>query len=69
MLREADLFPNIGGSNPTHVRDLLLQDRVYLRLIAAKITAHDLLTAKRSPGVATQDDPDEVQDACCPPPA
>ena len=69
MLREADLFPNVGLSNPTHVRDLLLQDRVYLRMIPSKISAYDLLTAKRSPGVATDDDPDEVQNACCPPPA
>ena len=70
MLREADLFPNVGRSNPTHVRDLLLQDRVYLRMIpAGRITAHDLLTAVRGPGVATVDDPDEVQDAACPPKA
>lgn len=67
MLREADLFPNVGGSNPTHVRDLLLQDRVYLRMIPSKISAHDLLTAVRGPGVASVDDPDEVQDAACPP--
>ncbi len=69
MLKEADLFPNVGASNPTHVRDLLLQDRVYLRIIAAGITAHDLLNAEREPGVATVDDPDEVQNAACPPPA
>jgi hypothetical protein len=69
MLREADLFPNMGRSNPTHVRDLLLQDRVYLRMIVGHITAHDLLTAVRGPGVATVDDPDEVQDAACPPKA
>ncbi len=69
MLREADLFPNVGKSNPTHVRDLLLQDRVHLRMIAVPITAHDLLTAIREPGVATVDDPDEVQDAACPPKA
>ena len=69
MLREADLFPNIGRSNPTHVRDLLLQDRVYLRMTVGPITAHDLLTAVRGPGVATVDDPDEVQDAACPPKA
>ena len=71
MLREADLFPNVGRSNPTHVRDLLLQDRVYLRMIAGhiRITAQDLLTAVRGPGVATVDDPDEVQDAACPPKA
>lgn len=69
MLREADLFPNVGRSNPTHVRDLLLQDRVYLRMIPAGITAQDLLTAIRGPDVATVDDPDEVQDAACPPKA
>lgn len=69
MLREADLFPNVGRSNPTHVRDLLLQDRVYLRMIPAGLTAQDLLTATRGPGVATVDDPDEVQDAACPPKA
>jgi hypothetical protein len=69
MLREADLFPNVGRSNPTHVRDLLLQDRVYLRMITASVSAHDLLTAERGPGVATVDDPDEVQDAACPPKA
>jgi len=68
MLKEADLFPNVGRSNPTHVRDLLLQDRVYLRVIAQKLTAHELLTAVRGPGVASVDDPDEVQNACCPPP-
>ncbi len=67
MLREADLFPNVGGSNPTHVRDLLLQDRVYLRMIAVPISAYDLLTAERGPGVSTVDDPDEVQNAACPP--
>ncbi len=67
MLKEADLFPNVGGSNPTHVRDLLLQDQVYLRMIATPISAHDLLTATRGPGVATVDDPDEVQNACVPP--
>jgi hypothetical protein len=69
MLREADLFPNVGRSNPTDVRDLLLQDRVYLRMIVEPITAHDLLTAQRGPGVATVDDPDEVQDAASPPKA
>jgi hypothetical protein len=69
MLREADLFPNVGRSNPTHVRELLLQDRVYLRVLEVPITAHDLLMAKRGPGVAVDDDPDEVQNACCPPPA
>ncbi len=69
MLREADLFPNVGRSNPTHVRDLLLQDRVYLRMIHIPISAHDLLTAIRGPGVATVDDPDEVQNAACPPQA
>ena len=69
MLQEADLFPNVGGSNPTHVRDLLLQDRVYLRMISVPISAHDLLNAKRAPGVATVDDPDEVQNACVPPKA
>lgn len=69
MLHEADLFPNVGRSNPTHVRDLLLQDRVYLRMIADPLSAHDLLTAVRGPGVSTVDDPDEVQDAACPPKA
>lgn len=69
MLREVDLFPNVGGSNPTHVRKLLLQDRVYLRMIAVPISALDLLSADRGPGVATVDDPDEVQDAACPPKA
>lgn len=69
MLREADLFPNVGASNPTHVRNLLLQDRVYLRMTDVPLTAHDLLTAERSPDVATVDDPDEVQDATCPPTA
>lgn len=69
MLREADVFPNVGASNPTHVRDLLMQDRVYLRVIPSKITALELKQAIRAPGLATADDPDEVQNACCPPPA
>ena len=67
MLKEADLFPNVGGSNPTHVRDLLLQDRVLLRMSAMPISAHDLLTARRDPGLSTVDDPDEVQNVCVPP--
>ena len=67
MLREADLFPNVGRSNPVHVRNLLLQDRVYLRSIAAPVSAADLLDAIRGEGVAAVDDPDEVQDAARPP--
>jgi hypothetical protein len=64
MLTEGDVFPNMGLSNPAHVRRLTLQERARLRMCPFFLTASDLL---QTSGRLDCDDPDEIQDACSKP--
>ncbi len=62
MLTLELLFPNVGRSNPTHLRRLTLQERARLLACPFFLTADDLLKLRTDP--KPLDEPDEVQRVC-----
>ena len=65
MLTEAQIFPNIGRSNPNDLARLTLQEKTRLRMEPGILTARDLLTARG--GKKIRDEPQEVQNVAIPP--
>jgi hypothetical protein len=62
MLTENNVFPCLGRSNASQVKELSLQDRVHLRMCPASLTAKDILTMDGY--VRPRDTPEEIQNAC-----
>lgn len=65
MLTEAQIFPNIGRSNPNDLARLTLQEKTRLRMEPGILTARGLLNARG--GQKIRDEPQEVQNVAIPP--
>ncbi len=65
MLTEAQVFPNIGRSDPNDLARLTLQEKSRLRMEPGILTARDLLNARG--GKKLRDEPQEVQNVAIPP--
>lgn len=66
MLTEAQVFPNIGRSDPNDLARLTLQEKARLRMEPGVLTARDLLNQRG--GKKLRDEPQEVQNVTIPPP-
>lgn len=62
MLTEDMLFPNVGRSNPSHMRKLTMQERARLVTCPFFLTAEELIKARGD--ARPRNEPDEVQIVC-----